>query len=252
MNIVTLSRIEEASVSLTADSILLRDALVADTKTQLSVGTEKEQLGCTRHQQDIRRLTQSVEASRKAVKEPVLTLGKQIDQIAREFVEPLEIEFKRLQKLNNEYTSKVLRERQEAEQKAREEQARIERQRAEEEAELKRKAAAAMQQARNEAERAAVAKRQAEYEAKIKADAELEQRKAKVELAKVSHEKPAGMVTREVWKFEVTDIDALYKAHPWLVKIEPDKSAINAQLSAGNREIPGLKIWSETITGVRV
>lgn len=65
--------------------------------------------------------------------------------------------------------------------------------------------------------------------------------------------KPAGMVSKKVWKFEITDLHELYSYSENLVRIEPNVEAINKEIriTEGRVKIPGLRIWEETDVTVR-
>jgi hypothetical protein len=135
-----------------------------------------------------------------------------------------------------------------AEQRAREEAAAIERAKVEAESRAREEAAAA--------ERA-----KAESEAKAK-DAELARSLAnqQQELAALAPApvapRAAGQSAKVVWMHEVTDIWALARVHPGLVKIEPRKAeiaeVINAQAMSGQKpQISGLRIWEDVAVSVR-
>jgi hypothetical protein len=57
-------------------------------------------------------------------------------------------------------------------------------------------------------------------------------------------------VLNQPYKFEITDINALFKARPDLCVIEPNGAAIRAQIPH-NQNIPGLRIWQEAKARVR-
>ena len=63
--------------------------------------------------------------------------------------------------------------------------------------------------------------------------------------------KPAGLSVKDKWQFEVLDAAAVYAARPDLCRIEVRTAEVNAAISAGVREIPGLRIWSELQANVR-
>lgn len=200
----------------------------------------------------------AVEKSRKAVKEPVLALGKQIDAIAAEFVSDIEAEEKRIQSLMQGYAREQARIRAEAEAEAR--RAAAEAQRQQEEAARK------LREAEEQARRAEVLKTKA---AQDKANAAAEQarvqaqeatRKAQEEqtrmleksLASVAVAAPAGV--KEELDFDLVDVAALYRAAPHLVDLTPKRREILAalkQLQAANLpvNIPGLTI--KTVMKVR-
>lgn len=155
-------------------------------------------------------VTREIEAGRKATKTPVLALGKRIDEAAREFSEPLGREKNRLSRLLGGYESEQRKLMLEA----------------------KRKAEAEAAEAAKEAETTGDMEAAAE---KIAA--------AHAQVTEAAH-RPEGTTVRETWKFEVEDIDALFKAAPHLCKIEPDGQAIRAAIKK-NQNIAGLRIWKE-------
>lgn len=63
-------------------------------------------------------------------------------------------------------------------------------------------------------------------------------------------EKPSGLVAREVWKCEVTDLEALRAARPDLVKLVADMGAIQ-RIIPTPVPVPGLRQWKETTCCVR-
>lgn len=181
----------------------------------------------------IKALTKSVEDSREEVKAPVLEVGRKIDAVAKEYLSPLESEARRLSTLVGTYQEA---QRRKAE-KEREEAARIQ---ADAIADMQRKQAEAIA---NGDEAAADAAR-----------AEAADKIAGAQLAVIDAEGPRadGIVTRTAWKFEVTDINALFAAQPHLCVIEPNNPAIRAIIKATNgKSIPGLRIWSEAGAIVR-
>lgn len=165
---------------------------------------------------NISRELKAMEDARKAVKAPVLELGKRIDALAKEWANEIEAEKTRISRVLGDYQL----------------------------AERKKKEAA---------ERAA---RQAEWEARRKAQEALDKgdlegaeaaadeiAKPQAVVAESSHQ-IAGTAVRETYQFEVTDINALFKAAPHLCKIEPDNAAIRAAIKK-TQPIPGLRIWKE-------
>ena len=181
----------------------------------------------------IKALTRSVEDSRKDVKAPVLDVGRRIDAVAKDYLAPLEAEGKRLSVLVGAFQEAARRKAE----REREEAARIQ---AEAVAEMARKQAEAMAAGDEAAADAA----RAEAADKI----------AEAQLAAINAEGPKaeGIVTRTAWKFEVVDVDALFKARPELVLMEPNNAAIRAVIKASNgKPIPGLRIWQEAGAIVR-
>jgi hypothetical protein len=198
---------------------------VQDAFTQdMAVGTLRELKG----------LLKAVEDSRQNVKAPVLELGKTIDTKAREFVQQITAEANRIQALLTKYTVEERKKAEAAERARQTELRRIE--------EEKRKAAEAQFMAETKAEEQAAAQ-----QAQVLKQQEIAVKQAPA----VVPTKTAGMIVRDVWRFEVTDAHALYAANRNLIKLVPDSMAINRAISGGMKECPGLRIWQETQTGVR-
>lgn len=63
-------------------------------------------------------------------------------------------------------------------------------------------------------------------------------------------EKPAGISTRKKIEFTVTDIAALYKSNPMLVKLTPETALIKAALKnlPVGGGLPGVKHWEEHVS----
>jgi hypothetical protein len=181
----------------------------------------------------VKSLARSVEDSRKDVKAPVLEVGRQIDAVAKDYLSPLEAEAARLSTLVGTYQEA---QRRKAE-KAREEEARKQ---AEAVAEMQRKQAAALA----EGDEAAADAARAEAADKIA--------ESQLALEQAEGPKPTGIVTKTAWKFEVTDIAALYAARPELVVLSPNNAAIRAVVKASNgKPLPGVRCWQEAGAIVR-
>lgn len=178
-------------------------------------------------------LLKSVEDSRKEVKAPVLEVGKRIDSVAREYLASLEKEASRLSTLVGSYQEAK---RMEAE-RIREEEARKQREALEE---MQRKQSVAMASGDTEAADAA------------RADAALAIATSQLAVEAAEGAKADGITTRSGWKFEVTNIQELFAAHPGLCVIEPNNAAIRAFLKSNNgNPVPGLRIWREAAAVVR-
>lgn len=175
----------------------------------------------------VKGLVRQVEDARKAVKQPVLDAGRKIDGIAKDFCGDLEAEAKRLSMLVGSYQEKERAKREEAERAAREREAAIMADLAAKEAVAKDGEVEAL---RDEAVDAIVEARQ--------------------EAANAYVPQSDGTMIRKTWKFEVTDIQSLYAAHPELCVISPNNAAIRAVIK-NRQDIPGLRVWSETAAVVR-
>jgi hypothetical protein len=181
----------------------------------------------------IKALTRSVEDSRKDVKGPVLDVGRRIDSVAKDYLNPLESEAKRLSVLVGSYQEAARRKAE----REREEAARVQ---AEATAEMYRK----QNEALARGDEAAADAARAEAADKI----------AEAQLAAVNAEGPKadGIVTKTAWKFEVTDVLALFDARPELVVMTANNAALRAVIKASNgKAIPGVRIWQEAGAIVR-
>ena len=79
------------------------------------------------------------------------------------------------------------------------------------------------------------------------ADAALNAAEAAMRAPKPAEHKPSGMTTRRVMRVEVTDIHALYKAAPHLVKLEANLAAIKATCFP-EHPVAGLRLYYEDQT----
>lgn len=181
----------------------------------------------------VKSLTRSVEDSRKEVKAPVLDIGKKIDQVAKDYLAPLEVEAKRLSVMVGSYQEAQRRKAERARQEAAE------------------KEAAAMEALRIE-QVAAVAEGDAEAADAARAKAADAIAEAQLDLQAASGPHLDNVTTRTNWKFEVTDIEELYKSAPHLCVIEPNNAAIRAVIKASNgKAVKGLRIWNEAAAIIR-
>ena len=181
----------------------------------------------------VKGLADQVEQSRKIVKDPVLKIGKEIDSTASTFTTELTIEARRLSLLVGNFQDAERRKAQQAAEETRKaEQQRIEQQKAEERA-----------RAGQEVKGRTGTLSQDLQQIQTRAAADVAQiRQAGINAAVAA---PTGATIRKSWKFEVTDVQALFKSNPTLCTIEPNNAAIRAVI-AHNQAIPGLRVWSET------
>ena len=202
-----------------------------------------------------------VEKSRKAVKEPVLKVGKQIDAKAAEFLAAITTEETRLTGLIGSYAQE--QERIRRDEMARAEAARRETERLEQErARVERERLAAEEKARKEAEgktgidalqaEAALEEereRKAEEARKIEEQAKAAREQQNASFAAVTAPAPAGVTM--VPDFEVTDIKSLYQNFPELVDLTPRRADILARIkgfatSYGKLpDVPGLRVFEK-------
>lgn len=276
MNALTLINADNISVSLVPDAITQRNAALELAGEITTVDNPFDQDIAADALKALKRIETGVESARVSVKAPVLQLGRQIDALAADFTNPVLVECKRITALLSAYQTKVRMEAMAAERQRQVELARIEADRRAAEAAAQKRAAeilAAVAEAKRQADAALRASTDAEAEKAAQASAaaaaqaeaqqqqhaihaQAAQREREAQMKALTVAKPApqadGMTVRQVWKFEVTDIHALYRARPDLVSLEPRTREINSAMSKGFRECPGLRIWSETVAGVRV
>lgn len=214
----------------------------------------------------------AVEKSRKLVKEPVIEVGRLIDEKARTFSEDIQAEESRITRLVSDFAAEQERKRREEEARLRreaeearrkaedEERARLkaerearealERQRIAEEAAAKAKdgearAKAEAERLRAEGEAAEAIRKQEEAEW-----SEIEARQRAEEQAVATPVVLAPKGTKPVLDFDVVDLHALYKAHPGLVVLSPSRAAILTELKrqqdAGEEPaLPGVNVLTK-------
>lgn len=183
----------------------------------------------------VRNLAKLVEASREEAKAPVLKLGKAIDSLAKDFVVDLKTEDKRLSLIIGAFAEHERAKAAAAEAAARKEEEMVKERLAQQ-------------------ERARIGQETAGRTGTLLQDLDAKREAAAVEIvgirqtaAAAAVATPDGVGVRKNWKFEVEDVDALYKARPDLCVIEPNNAAIRAIMKPNNgKPIPGLRIWSET------
>jgi hypothetical protein len=240
MQLITQT-IELPAISpVTPEAIQTQNQLIAASQAIETVCDANSQSFAVEAARDIRTHIKDVEEARVALTKPLLEGQRTLKAIADGYVAPLLAEQKRVERLVTDFQMAELR-RVQAEEVAR--------QKAWSEAESKR--LAAEEAARLAAERvntprqldAAIVKEEAARAAQDAAQAILA-----APLPTVS--KAAGASVRKVLKWELVDINELYKARPELCKIEAKASAIQATC-VPEMPVPGLKLWWENQTSIR-
>lgn len=289
LEILTLEGMGETQLSATNAARVERDRLLELALAVTTISSTDGAETAARAMRALKGFTRQIEDSRVSVKQPILDLGKKVDGLARELTSDIENESTRLSRMLGAWQAEEKRKEEEAQRKAREEEARIWREAQEKErqrqeavrieeekkaaeerariADLDAKAAAfKTKEAREKAEKAAES-------ARIKAEMDADQRKQDEELAaaerleqtqasmvqarivgnQIVAKKPAGVATRTEIEYEVTNIVALYEAAPYLVKMEPNVSALKAALKGlqQGQNLPGVKHWETAKTHVR-
>jgi len=188
-------------LTISDEAIQRKAEMLSASSTIQIVGDNHESAVAQRHTRQLAAMRIEVEKSRKLVKEPVNRIGKMIDAAAAEFLIEINAEEGRIKRLIGNHAEEVLRIKAEAER-------------------VERAAFEAARAAREAAEEGGIA---AVIAAK-KAAAEKMDASAEVATTKVAE----GV--RFAWDFEVVDLHMLAAKEPMLVKIEPRRAEILAEL----------------------
>lgn len=232
--LLTVTGLQHAKLDLAPGATERRDQALSHAAMVATVGDAFEADLAAGTLREVTDLCREVETARATIKAPVLELGRKIDAIAKDFLAMLETEKTRI--------GRVLGEFQAAERAKAEEARRAAEAEARRKADEAARAARAAEQATDQAEAAAAARLAAQKEAEALA--------ATIAAAEARPVVPEGTTTRKNWKYDITDIAALFKARPDLCLIEPNAAAIRAQIPH-NQNIPGLRIWQEAKTTTR-
>jgi hypothetical protein len=212
-----------------ADEAIQRKAEILSASSSIQiVGDNDDSARAQFHTRQLAAMRIEVEKSRKLVKEPVNRIGKMIDQAAAEFLVEITAEEGRIKQLVGKHAEEVLRIK------------------AEKEA-AERAAFEVARAAREAAEEGGIA---AVLAAK-KAAAEKMEASAEVATTKVAD----GV--RFAWDFEVENIERLQASNPDLVKLEPKRSEILAELklqeTSGEKQVglPGIRAFKKPVVSSR-
>lgn len=247
MSTLSISWAQAPSVQITDAALRAKGVAIESCRLITAVNDEFDAEVAGTTLVEVAGLLKECEKARKQIKQPVLDLGRDIDSKADAFSSDLQKHSDRIRGLIGSYNARVEEAQRIAERKRQEELARIERERIAAEAEAKRKA--------DEALKAAASPEQAETAV---AAAEAEVKRVETHAAQQAALAPvvprvatiSGVSVAPVWKFEVVDVNELHKANPQFVTLTHKAREINAAISAGARNIPGLRIWEEK--GVKV
>jgi hypothetical protein len=251
-----VQRIADVSIAIVPEAYARRSEAIESARFITAVNSDFGFSEAAEALKALHLLQKDTETTRKAVKAPVLDLGKKIDATAAEFLRDIDAEAGRLKQLMTVWQVEQDRKRAEAERKRQEEEAKARRAEEARLAEIRKQeeeARRAEENAKNEIERRAAEERR--KAAQAQADAEVEAAKVREATAPVAitiaAPKPAGVAVRRDWDFEVTDLKAFAAAHPDLVTITPKRADIIALLRTGTRELTGARVFESTKVGVR-
>lgn len=205
---------------ITPDAYELKRTALNEAKQIARVETAEQQVVALAALRDVKAVLNGMEQTRKAVKAPVLALGKKIDNLAHGFIADLESQYGRLQGLINHYQKVQLRKQREEEQKIANEQASA--------AELRqtakelREEAAKLLQGDGGLDGASSLQDQAD---KLESKAFDLEMTAEVTILPTV-EKPKGLVVRNKINFQVTDAIVFCQAWPQFWKWHPDTETL--------------------------
>lgn len=235
MNTLILHPETEFAVSVEPSAVQTRDAAVSAARAIVIVDDEFAQELAVEAQRELKRILKDVEQCRTTVKAPVLDITRKIDTLAKDFVAVVKEQSDRVERLLSSYALKLIRE---AEAKERVRQAEIARVKREQET-----------LAREAAEKAIISDAPVVI---VPAANALDKQLSTLQMHPVSALiKSEGQTVTKVRRYEVSDIAALYSARPDLCEIVPRPSLINSAIKHCD-SIPGLKIWDDVRTTVRV
>ena len=192
---------EGYALTITPEAEIQKTALLDVARSVQHVRDNDESADAAFHMRSLAQMRIAVDKSRKEIKEPVLRIGKLIDQTAKNFLAEIEDEEERIRGLIGDHAAEMLRLKKEAEEK-------------------ERLAFEAERSARAIAESGGIA---AIIDAR---DALQDKLRASDEVASTN----VAQGVRFVWDFEVTSIEDLMRFAPDLVKVEPKRREIIAWL----------------------
>jgi hypothetical protein len=255
------------TIAISPDAEHARDRLLASAATVDAVDSNEASVRASDILKDMKQFTRFVEAGRTDAKSPLLDYGRKVDAIAKELTGELDAVAKDLAFKIGVWTSEQQR------------LARIEKQKAEDEARrlvAEKRAAERAIHEREQAELAALAAQAKQATSEPDAIAlaiEQEHKLREHEFAQQQRDeaiqqqivtlktsalvsvgpRPSGIATRNVLKFEVTDLRALYAAAPHCVKLEAVAGVLQSVLKnlPEGGTLPGVRHWSEPVAIVR-
>jgi len=234
LDIIIASGGTDTFITLTDAAKSARDSALQASRDVEAVTSQTGRAIASDALKEIHALITDAEACRVQVKKPFIEAGKLIDAKHKEFSEALEMEKLRISRAIGAYDTEQRRLAEVEAKRLRDEAARVENER--------QKALQDARKAETEAQRAEQLKLAEQLQA---------QAKAAQAAVVATPPKPAGVPSRKVWRFTVTDIRALYAAKPELCEVTHSQSRINAAIAGGMRECAGLSIFEDTQINAR-
>lgn len=216
--LITQPKIHGVTIEIIAEAEQMKIEALMYSKGIASVDDGFEATIAADAQFALRHLIKGIEESRKLAKAPVLEIGRQIDGIAKDYIDEVKDEELRIAKLLGSF-QKVERDKKiEAERQARIQEQKI------------------LVEATQDALDAGQDIQQLDQSAQHKIVALRQEAAAK-------HEAVAGVKVRTTTKFEIVDEAATLIARPDLFSL--DERKIRAALKT-TQSIPGIKVWEES------
>jgi hypothetical protein len=188
-------------LTISAEAEARKASIIEKASAVTTVTSNDDSASAQRHTRALAAMRIEVEKSRKLVKEPVNRIGKMIDAAAAAFMIEINAEEGRIKQLINNHAEEIMRIKAEKER-------------------IEREAFEAARAAREAAEEGGIA-------------AVLAAKKATAEKLEASSEVAATRLAegiRFAWDFEVIDLHKLAEKEPALVRIEPRRAEILAEL----------------------
>ena len=241
----------KGGVTITADATQLKAQLLEISRPVTAVTSIESRDSAITISRNLKTHIADVEKSRKDVKEPILKMGRAIDEAAATHVKEIQTELERVNRLISGFEEERRRKEQE---ELRAKQAEIDRiQREADEAERKRVEAARKLEELPVSGKQTMKAMSEEFDAE---EARIEAENKKRELEKQQQQlaeqtqavRSTGGSLRTELEIEVTDKMALVKAHPELCRIEADLPSLKFYISTMEGRNDGKPV---TIPGIR-
>ena len=215
--LITQPTINGVTIEIVAEAEQMKIQALMSSKGIETVDDGFEATIAAEAQSALRHLIKGIEESRKLAKAPVLEIGRQIDSIAKDYIDDVKAEESRIARLLGAFQI-------------------VERD----------KKIAAERQARIQ-EQKVMAEAAQQLNAEIENTELLDDAQAKIanlrKEAAAKHDAVAGVKVRTTTKFEIVDEAETLKARPDLFSLNDSK--IRAALKT-TKTIPGIKVWEET------
>lgn len=215
--LITQPKINAVTIEIIAEAEQMKIEALMSSKGIETVDDGFEATIAAEAQSALRHLIKGIEESRKLAKAPVLEIGRQIDSIAKDYIDDVKAEESRIARLLGAFQI-------------------VERD----------KKIAAERQARIQ-EQKVMAEAAQQLNAEIENTELLDDAQAKIanlrKEAAAKHDAVAGVKVRTTTKFEIVDEAETLKARPDLFSLNDSK--IRTALKT-TKTIPGIKVWEET------